>query len=1253
MFKRKLAALLLCFLLVFPSVAIPAAAEDSADDFISIKSDWKGSVFGDVGGQNKITSENFEITENDDGTVKLRSSNNCGKIASSSEGIAFYYREIPSGTNFELTATATVESFDMNNQVSFGIMLRDKILINESNKDPLGSYIAVGPIDVTKDPAKYTFSRNAQGQSKQGDIKNQPKPAPGNTYKLSLKKSGNIFVLAFGDEEPIILDSFTFEGDILYAGLYTSRNTSVVFSDILLVSEAPVVDLQVDSSMMKTSYLPGEPLDLEGLEVTAYYSDGTSKTLSADDYVVAGFDSSSPGTIAISINFGGISKTIDLEILPLVCTRLWVKYLPARTDYYIGDIFNHDGLTVMAEYNNGYKEVELAEDKYTLSVSGQNALEYVFSESGTHRIEVISNEEPSVRTGFEVTVSDASIDGLEIKQKPLKTVYFIGDEPDWTGLSVYARYSDGTKVRLERNEYTVSDLDTSNAGEKEITITHKGKTALLKLLVKERSLSGLEITKYPKTTYFTSENFNAEGLEVCQVYDNGDREILKDYTIDSSAFNSNAPGVYDIIISADDFEPVILKTTVRERVEYEWKVTRFGQSTSESKNYINSLDDGTVEIVALEGGGKIATDHDGITFYYTEIDAEKDNFILSADIKVKEYAKNPHDGQEFFGIMARDAIGSFGDSSVFASNIAAVGGFSGGTKNPNGTQLFIRTGVTSPDGSGSQGIKRIMINDVKPELMNTHPEARYRLTLAKTNSGFVGKLNDGEEVIFFEPGILNVQDSKIYVGFYAARLATIEVSNIEFTVSSAETDAPGVIPPEEPVTPSIDILSLDKTSDEKYSLVVKPNINGSLTVKQGGEVLKRDVDVIAGEKFSVDAVLEKNSENPFTIIFLPDDTQNLSSFDKIIRNFSVEMRTYNEGGNIYVSPSGTPGGDGTRTKPLDLDTAVAFVRPGQKIILLSGVYKRNSALVIPRYNNGTSENRKYMIAAPYSRPVIDFDKKSQGVVLSGDYWYIEGIDFARSAPNYTGFLIGGNHNIVENCRFYENGDTGLQISRTDASGNIDEWPSYNRIINCESFDNCDPSNNNADGFAAKITSGRGNEFIGCVAHHNVDDGWDLYTKAGTGEIGAVVIDSCIAYENGTLTDGTVGKGDKNGFKFGGEGIAVPHVIRNSLAFNNGAVGFTSNSNPNITAINNIAYNNARGNLVLSTYSGIPTHFVLDGFISYNTEGAPGDVITGDLESDKNYLFDGTKSVNKSQNEMSKDDFIEALLKLVSKIKGVK
>ena len=65
------------------------------------------------------------------------------------------------------------------------------------------------------------------------------------------------------------------------------------------------------------------------------------------------------------------------------------------------------------------------------------------------------------------------------------------------------------------------------------------------------------------------------------------------------------------------------------------------------------------------------------------------------------------------------------------------------------------------------------------------------------------------------------------------------------------------------------------------------------------------------------------------------------------------------------------------------------------------------------------------------RPLIDFDKKSEGVVHSGNYWHVEGIDFARSAGNTKGYTIGGSYNTIEKSRTFENGDTGLQISRTD------------------------------------------------------------------------------------------------------------------------------------------------------------------------------------------------------------------------------
>ena len=47
-----------------------------------------------------------------------------------------YYVKLPAGTNFTLTAKATVNSLAKNNQVSFGLMARDEMYVDTSISDP-------------------------------------------------------------------------------------------------------------------------------------------------------------------------------------------------------------------------------------------------------------------------------------------------------------------------------------------------------------------------------------------------------------------------------------------------------------------------------------------------------------------------------------------------------------------------------------------------------------------------------------------------------------------------------------------------------------------------------------------------------------------------------------------------------------------------------------------------------------------------------------------------------------------------------------------------------------------------------------------------------------------------------------------------------------------------------------------------------------------------------------------------------------
>lgn len=1256
--QKRLLAFLMAVVLLCAMLPINAAA--------AILAPWQFQAFG-----NGTSTDNNAITNNSDSSVTLFAKG--GKLAPDNEGLSFYYEKLSNNDNFEIHAKALVKNFNKNastitsqNQKAFGLMLRGDIVTGNS-PDQTSNYVAVGGgVSASNNTAptvmQVVYKQGMTSTAKGGantklTLSGVKPPTENEVYDLKIKKSGNAFELTVnGVVEKVALNNVFASNAQIYAGLFVARDAEITFSnfDVIVDSRVPS-QLIVDSNAMKKEYLKDELLDTTGLKVTAVYADHTEEILSGNDYIITGFNSSKLGANSIAVNFNGATQNINLNIVPLSATALGIKYLPVKTDYYIGDQFDPEGLLVTASYNSGTTKDFIGDDKnkYVFSIPEATVtnVTYTFNTPGTKTVVIRSNETPTTFTTFNVTVKAAQMTDLVIRQLPQKTVYYTGQDFDQAGIAVYAKYSDQTEVRLMRSEFAITPVDMNSAGTKVLTVsTYKGvATQSFPITVTQRAVTGIEISQYPKTTtYAIGESLNTADLTVMKVYDSGYKELMpsNQYDVVDTTFDNTKAGVYNLQIVPHDssIPPILFPVTVTAPRTYEWKSIRFGQSTSSTSNKVNVTTAGSaVQLVALEGGGKVTGDHDGISFYYVELDPTKDNFELSANIKVSAYAKDTgHDGQESFGIMARDAIGNPDDSSIFASNIAAIGGYSGGTTKPNGTQLFVRTGITSPDGAGSQGVQSKMLKEGKPTLGTTYPAVDYKLTLIKTNSGFSGRLNNGTTESFFAPDIMKVQDqNKMYVGFYTARLATIDVSDISLKVSDATTDAPLKAPAPESTKVNVSLTGLARTSDSAYKLGLTSNVSGTATIKRGATIIKQDEPVYAGVPLIINTTVTANTYTNFSASFLPDDTQVLASYDKVVLNYQIDMKTLVDGGNIYVSSTATvnDGGDGTISHPLDLDTAIAYVRAGQSIILQDGRYVRNAKIDIPKGHDGTANARKSLVAAPDARPIIDFDKNSEGVVLSGNYWTVKGIDFTRSADNTKGFTVGGSNNIVENSRFYANGDTGLQISRTDDAEDKALWPSNNLILNCESYDNVDPSNNNADGFAAKLTAGIGNIFRGDISHNNIDDGWDLYTKAATGAIGAVLIEDSIAYNNGTLTNGSVGKGDKNGFKLGGEGIKVPHIIRNSIAFGNGAYGFSSNSNPGVIAESmNIAFNNAKGNLYFGSYTGIPLDFKLNGFISYQKDYTAKDTYPAALSSSTNYLWNGTKSVNQSGSQLTDANF---------------
>jgi pectin methylesterase-like acyl-CoA thioesterase len=672
------------------------------------------------------------------------------------------------------------------------------------------------------------------------------------------------------------------------------------------------------------------------------------------------------------------------------------------------------------------------------------------------------------------------------------------------------------------------------------------------------------------------------------------------------------------------------KDNINQAEQVKWNFTRFGATTSEANNTV-SVDDKNKTVTLTSGkkngtnpGGKITGSNDGISYYYTEVDASK-NFEISANVKVNYFEKAKPDNQCGFGIMARDILGVENDASVSPSNMAMVGGYQGNI------QSVFRNGVTK-----DLSEKITMEN---PHKFSGRPAndgtATYKLKLKKTNTGYIASVDDGQEVTYYRPKQLEVIDNKIYVGFFTARIASITASDINFTTSDVSTDSAGVPEPEQKVVPFANVLSSNATGSSKYKLSINNTVQGSINVKQDGNLLYDG-------KVSKNSITDMNTklqlgDNKFEIIYTPDKTAVNSDTTPISLTHNVVYKSYGvENGDVYVSQDGTANGTGTVDSPIDIYSALKYTNDGQSLKVKGGTYNLKSPISINKDNSGTADKLKTLTTYDGERAIFDFGKVSDGFTIGGSYWHIYGIDICNTGDKHHGVTVSGNNNVVENVKTYNNGDTGLQISGS-IDDSKDKWPKNNLILNCESYNNMDAAMNNADGFAAKISTGSGNVFRGCISHNNCDDGWDLFSKLEVGSIEPVTIENCVAYGNGTLTDGTVTKGDGNGFKLGGEGIPVKHTLRNSLSFGNNAAGITGNSNPAIIVENCISVDNDV-NYSLDYYTNAVLQYQLKNNISFRTKAGKSDAVPDMVKGDSNYFYNGTDSENINGKKIEASDF---------------
>lgn len=297
---------------------------------------------------------------------------------------------------------------------------------------------------------------------------------------------------------------------------------------------------------IKTDYYVGEQLDLYGMEVEAYYTDGSQSTPQMSEVNVSGYDMSQVGeqTVTVSYTVNGVTKTETFTITvaedPNKVDHVEFDTKDATRDFYVGDDFEAGDIEATAFYENG-NSYDIDPGSLEVDSSAVN-----MNEPGDYNVVVsytVGGEE--YKTTYTVTVHPEELVDAEITAEPTKTEYYAGEEFDPSGLVVTGTMTKGGTTELSEEDYEIlgideEDLNTPGTHTATVrTYTNEEHTEYIdtefEYTVLENNVTDIEVNVPEENLEYTvGDKFNAEdlitqGTTITGNYEHGDPKTFTDY----------------------------------------------------------------------------------------------------------------------------------------------------------------------------------------------------------------------------------------------------------------------------------------------------------------------------------------------------------------------------------------------------------------------------------------------------------------------------------------------------------------------------------------------------------------------------------------------------------------------------------------------------------------------------------------------------------------------------------------------------
>ena len=495
-----------------------------------------------------VTSQVLRATG--DNANKFQFKANTGQISGTIDGATIL--DITSDIN-TLTLTTEGNSFSAKNTTSNAIYagyVKVTFTIEESGGDPI-SDVDVSSITLNKNNVTLEM-----GASDSLSATVFPSNA---TIKLVSWSSSNSSVVEVSDTGEITAKSpgnatiscTALDGSGVTATCSVTVNEPVTLTSISLSGEHP------------TEFYVGDQFSLDGLIVTANYSDNTHADVT-DDVEITGYDMSVQGTQIVTVEYGDKTATYSIQVKAKTLAANEILFVASQQG-----LVNSDDLT---SYTDSVATLTFTKNsgsqpKYYSSTSAFRVYaKNTFTISGTKKITKIEFEMAATDTvgsntisasagtlsgniwtgnessvvfsvagtsgqrnivSIKVTYDENSEEILALSSISLsgtyKTEFNKGETFTSDGLVVTAHYSNGTEAVV--TDVTITPPTMTTVGNKPVSVSYTEnnitKTATYNINIVSIVATSIELTGNYKTEYKVGDTFSTSGMTVVEHFSDG------------------------------------------------------------------------------------------------------------------------------------------------------------------------------------------------------------------------------------------------------------------------------------------------------------------------------------------------------------------------------------------------------------------------------------------------------------------------------------------------------------------------------------------------------------------------------------------------------------------------------------------------------------------------------------------------------------------------------------------------------------